>query len=74
MNEKMAGVTVAQLLDHTAGLPANVDWWEFDRSGKSTSEQRLNIAKQVLSTSARTGSGKQACLFQRGLHAARDDR
>jgi len=59
MNEKMAGVTVAQLLDHTAGLSANVDWWEFDRSGKSISEQRLNIAKQVLSAAPEQDPGSK---------------
>lgn len=50
MASTTAAITVANLLDHTSGLPANVDWWSFDRSGGPLPTQRLNVAKSVLST------------------------
>ena len=41
-------VTVRQLLDHTAGLPANVDWWKFDGTKKPLREQRRMVVEEVL--------------------------
>lgn len=48
MNREMAKVTVRQLLQHTAGLPANVDWWHFDGTKKSLRQQRHMVVEQVL--------------------------
>jgi CubicO group peptidase (beta-lactamase class C family) len=48
MNREMAKVTVRQLLDHMAGLPANVDWWRIDGTKKSLREQRHMVVEEVL--------------------------
>jgi len=48
MDAQMAKVTVRQLLDHTAGLPANVDWWKFDGTKKPLREQRRMVVEEVL--------------------------
>ena len=48
LRPEMAKVTVRQLLDHTAGLPANVDWWKFDGTKKSLREQRRMVVEEVL--------------------------
>ncbi len=48
MNAQMAKVTVRQLLDHTAGLPPNVDWWKFDGTKKPLREQRQMVVDEVL--------------------------
>ncbi len=48
MNPEMAKVTVRELLDHTAGLPANVDWWKFDGTKKPLQEQRHMVVEEVL--------------------------
>jgi len=48
MNSEMAKATVAQLLEHTAGLPGNVDWWAIDRTKKSLSAQRRMVVEEVL--------------------------
>jgi CubicO group peptidase (beta-lactamase class C family) len=48
MNAEMAKATVAQLLEHTSGLPRNVDWWAIDRTRRSLVEQRLMVVEEVL--------------------------
>ncbi len=48
MNPEMAKVTVRELLDHTAGLPANIDWWKFDGTKKPLKEQRHMVVEEVL--------------------------
>ncbi|HEV2968815.1 MAG TPA: serine hydrolase domain-containing protein [Pirellulales bacterium] len=48
MNAEMAKVTVAQLLEHTAGLPHDIDWWAIDRSKKSLREQRRMAVETAL--------------------------
>jgi CubicO group peptidase (beta-lactamase class C family) len=48
MNAQMAKVTVRQLLDHTAGLPANVDWWKIDGTKKPLRAQRQMVVEEVL--------------------------
>jgi len=48
MNAELAKATVAQLLEHTAGLPANVDWWAIDRTKKSLAAQRRMVVEEVL--------------------------
>jgi CubicO group peptidase (beta-lactamase class C family) len=48
MNEEMAKVTLRQLLDHTAGLPENVDWWHFDGTKKPLRQQRHMVVEEVL--------------------------
>jgi CubicO group peptidase (beta-lactamase class C family) len=48
MNGEMAGATVGQLLEHTASLPANVDWWAIDRTRRSLSTQRRMVVAQAL--------------------------
>ena len=49
MNAEMAKATVAQLLDHTAGLPRNVGWWAIDRTKRPLIEQRRMVVEEVLS-------------------------
>jgi len=48
MNAEMAKATVAQLLEHTAGLPRNVDWWAIDRTKRSLTAQRRMVVEEVL--------------------------
>ena len=50
INPEMAKVTVRQLLDHTAGLPENVDWWRIDGTKKPLREQRHAVVEEVLKT------------------------
>ncbi len=49
MNSEMAKATVAQLLEHTAGVPANVDWRAFDRTRRPLTAQRRMVVEEVLS-------------------------
>lgn len=49
MNAQMAGATVGQLLEHTAGVPRNVDWRAFDRTRRSLPEQRRMVVQEALS-------------------------
>src|SRR5262249_19467782 len=50
-------VTLAELLTHRAGLPANpVSWWGLG-SSKPTTEQRLTLLKQVLKEPPKTKPG-----------------
>jgi CubicO group peptidase (beta-lactamase class C family) len=48
MNPETAKVTVRELLDHTAGLPENADWWKFDRTKKPLREQRRMVVEEVI--------------------------
>jgi CubicO group peptidase (beta-lactamase class C family) len=48
MNREMAKVTVRQLLDHTAGLPENADWWRIDGTKQPLREQRHVVVEEVL--------------------------
>ena len=46
MHDDFRGVTLAQLLTHRAGLPANGDWWNLGKG--STTQQRRVLAKAIL--------------------------
>ena len=48
--EAFRRITVAQLLSHHAGLPANIDWRAIEQTRKPLPEQRLD----ALATAART--------------------
>jgi CubicO group peptidase (beta-lactamase class C family) len=48
MNPEMAKVTVRELLDHTAGLPENADWWKLDGTKKPLREQRRLVVEEVV--------------------------
>lgn len=58
MNADAAKITVAQLLNHTAGLSGNVAWADYDRTHKPLPEQRFNLAKDVLSKPPATPPGQ----------------
>jgi CubicO group peptidase (beta-lactamase class C family) len=49
MNGEMAKVTVRQLLEHTAGLPHDIDWWKIDGTKKPLREQRHMAVEEALS-------------------------
>ncbi len=59
MNPQMAKVTVRQLLEHTAGLPANVDWWHFDGTKKPLREQRHMVVAEVLKQAPKNPPGSK---------------
>ena len=48
MNAELAKVTVRDLLDHTAGLPANLLWGLFDATGAELTKQRRSAVEQAL--------------------------
>ena len=51
MNPAMARVTVADLLSHTSGLPADKpDWWALDRLKENLAGQRRAAVKQLLAS------------------------
>src|SRR5260370_16875681 len=50
MNPEMAKVTVRQLLDHTAGLPQNVDWCRIYGTNTPLRDQPPVLVEQVLKT------------------------
>lgn len=47
IHQDYRGVTLAQLLTHRAGLPADVDWWDLG-TDKPTTEQRRTLLSRVL--------------------------
>jgi CubicO group peptidase (beta-lactamase class C family) len=60
MNRFMAAVTIRQLLDHTAGLPANAaNWFIYDRPGKSLPEQRLALVNDQFTSAPQYPPGSQ---------------
>lgn len=48
MNREMAKVTVRQLLEHTAGLPHDIDWWKIDGTKKPLRDQRHMAVVEAL--------------------------
>jgi CubicO group peptidase (beta-lactamase class C family) len=60
MDPAMAKVTVRDLLDHTAGLPANLDWWTFDRTHAELPVQRRQAVAKSLSAPPASTIGKFA--------------
>ena len=59
MNADMAKVTVTQLLSHTVGVPADLDWWSFDRTGKPLTAQRLLVVQKVLTSAPEQPPGSK---------------
>jgi CubicO group peptidase (beta-lactamase class C family) len=49
MNPAFRNATVRQLLDDTAGFPANLDWWAIDRTGAPLISQRKMAVEQAVS-------------------------
>jgi CubicO group peptidase (beta-lactamase class C family) len=47
-NAEQAKATVAQLLEHTAGVPRNVEWATYNRLRASLGEQRRYVVRDVL--------------------------
>ena len=47
-NAEQAKATVAQLLEHTAGVPRNVEWATYNRIRASLREQRRYVVRDVL--------------------------
>jgi CubicO group peptidase (beta-lactamase class C family) len=43
------GITITQLLSHYAGLTANLDWRDIERSAPAVRQQRLNALKKAAS-------------------------
>jgi len=52
-----AGITVAQLLSHRAGLVANLAWREIARTSSSVQEQRINALKRAAATNPSSPPG-----------------
>ena len=48
MNAEMKKITVRQLLEHTAGLPHDIDWWKIDGTKKPLREQRHMAVAEAL--------------------------
>ena len=57
MNPQMAKVTVAELLQHTGGLPPNVDWWAIDATKKPLPAQRRMVVEEVLTAEPKNPPG-----------------
>jgi len=58
MDPAMTKVTVRELLDHDAGLPANLDWWALDATHVPLPVQRRNAVEQALAAPPATPIGK----------------
>ncbi len=50
-------VTLRHLVEHRAGLPANLDWASFGRDGAPVAGQRIAVVRQALSAAPRTPPG-----------------
>jgi CubicO group peptidase (beta-lactamase class C family) len=57
MNPLTSGVTVRNLLDHTAGLPHDLDWWALNATGLSLGDQRHMAVQQALAAAPATPIG-----------------
>jgi CubicO group peptidase (beta-lactamase class C family) len=57
MNREMANVTVRQLLEHTAGLPHDIDWWKIDGTKKPLREQRHMAVEEALAKAPKNPPG-----------------
>ena len=50
-------VTLRHLVEHRAGLPANLDWASFGRGGAPVADQRIAVVRQALSAAPRSPPG-----------------
>jgi CubicO group peptidase (beta-lactamase class C family) len=58
MNAKMAGVTVGMLLNHTAGLPHDMEWRVHEPGGMTLPAQRAALVGDALAKAPLTEPGK----------------
>ncbi len=56
-NAEQTKATVAQLLEHTAGVPRNVEWATYNRQRASLREQRRYVVRDVLAKAAENPPG-----------------
>ena len=50
-------VTLRHLVEHRAGLPANLDWASFGRGGAPVADQRIAVVRQALAAAPRSPPG-----------------
>jgi len=50
-------VTMRHLVEHRAGLPANLDWASFGRGGAPVADQRIAVVRQALAAAPRSPPG-----------------